>query len=120
MIYFLRAVGHGPIKIGHSRDPEKRRRHYSMWTPYPLEIVATFPGDRGMESRFHLKFALLHSHHEWFHDAPELLACIDRINAGEFTMDELPTGPSRLRSETALQMWARRRARAQAAASEAA
>ena len=53
MIYFLRAPGHAPVKIGCSDDPFRRLLHYNLTAPYPLEIAATLPGDRKIESRFH-------------------------------------------------------------------
>jgi hypothetical protein len=107
-VYFLRAVGlDGPVKIGCSVDPDARRDVYSKISPFPLEVVAKIPGSPSYEWRFHTRFVHLHSHHEWFHAAPELTAAIEQINAGTFDLETLPRakplpgrGPRRLTAES--------------------
>lgn len=111
-VYFMRQIsGGGPVKIGHSYKPEARIYAYNTMSPYPLEIVALFPGDITIENRFHILFSHLRSHHEWFRSAPELEAVIADVQAGTFDADSLPTQKNRFRAEAAAKGWvARRRA----------
>lgn len=72
-IYFIRPVGmDGPIKIGCSSTPEKRLAALAPWSPFPLEMVGSIPGDFGDERTIHRAFAHLHTHREWFLSSPEL------------------------------------------------
>lgn len=92
-VYFLRPVGaEGPVKIGFSCNPHERLATYQKFSPHPLELVARIEGRETEEMAFHALFAPLHSHHEWFHAAPELSAVIAAINAGTFDVDTLPRG----------------------------
>jgi hypothetical protein len=90
-IYFIRPVGQlGPIKIGFSRWPHDRLKTYATWSPVPLEIVATIPGNHTLERRLHHRFAADRSHHEWFHATGALLAIIETARNGTFCADGLP------------------------------
>lgn len=93
-VYFLRPIGmDGPVKIGCSMAPELRLQSYMPWSPYPLEVAATLPGDHRLEARFHNQFRAQHTHHEWFTASPELTATIEAIRADTFDVDSLPGGP---------------------------
>lgn len=82
-VYFLRPIGaQSPIKIGCSYNPAKRLQDYCQWSPVPLEIVATIPGDAKLERNLHDCFADLHSHREWFHTDARLAKFIEEIAAG--------------------------------------
>lgn len=90
-VYFIKPIGmDGPIKIGFSIMPTKRRDNLAAWSPFALEIVAEIDGDRLLEWRFHAKFFESHQRNEWFAATPELLADIKAINAGTFDIDALP------------------------------
>jgi hypothetical protein len=41
------------VKIGRSRDPEKRRRELESGHAYHIELVATFPGQGSLEGKVH-------------------------------------------------------------------
>lgn len=93
-VYFMRPVGaEGPVKIGCSTMVEERLRALSPWAPFPLEVVATIPGDTRLEGRFHLKFMADRVHGEWFAASAELSATIAEVAAGKFDIDSLPSGP---------------------------
>jgi len=82
-IYFLRPVGLiGPVKIGSSWEPISRMRSLMALSPFPLEVITTAKGNRDMERKVHNCFADAHSHCEWFHPVPRLLAAIEKIKAG--------------------------------------
>lgn len=90
-VYFIRPIGlAGPVKIGCSKDPPHRLRAYQYWSPLPLEIVALVQDAGELEPRFHALFREHHSHHEWFHAAPEITATIEAIAAGTFDFVSLP------------------------------
>lgn len=90
-VYFIKPIGFdGPIKIGNSCDPSARREQLSLWSPFPLEIVAELDGDLMMERRFHAKFRDDHRGHEWFTATDELLATVAAIAAGTFDVATLP------------------------------
>jgi len=92
-VYFIKPVGMpGPIKIGCSRNPSTRRASLSTWSPFALEILAEIDGDTNLERRFHARFIHLHERREWFTAAPDLMAVIADIAAGEFDIDTLPEG----------------------------
>ena len=83
LVYFIKPVGLlGPIKIGCTTVCEKRLADLSVWSPFLLEIVATRPGNFRTEINLHECFADSHSHREWFHPSPKLLAALDKLRAG--------------------------------------
>lgn len=83
-VYFMRPVGMvGPIKIGRSAKPPERLLKLSVWSPFPLEFIGSFPGWADEETYLHSRFADQHSHREWFHSSDLLLRTIDRILSGE-------------------------------------
>lgn len=89
-IYFLRPVGmDGPIKIGCSLRPGERLAALMAWSPFPLEIVATAPGNFGIEGKIHRCFSDCHFHSEWFHAKPHLLAAIEAIKGGAAIADAI-------------------------------
>lgn len=90
-VYFLRPIGmNGPIKIGCSAKPHLRLAAYFPWSPYPLEIAATIPGDERLERRFHAKFVDDHTHHEWFRWSFDMYRTICEVRDGTFDVATLP------------------------------
>jgi hypothetical protein len=82
-IYFIRrADGEGPIKVGCSCVPKRRLIAITQWSPYPLTILASAPGEHWMERKLHRHFASSRSHFEWFHPTQELLSAIALIAQG--------------------------------------
>ncbi len=83
LIYLIRPVGmSGPIKIGCSEAPEQRLQALAVWSPWPLEVVASFPGSFKLERRIHSSLWRSHSHREWFHPTDEVLSFAYKIIAG--------------------------------------
>lgn len=82
-IYFMRPLGcDGPIKIGISNRPLVRLDALARWSPEPLELITTIPGNFSLESNIHDCFADLHSHHEWFHASPALIEFVRKVASG--------------------------------------
>ena len=88
-VYFIKPIGmDGPIKIGCSNKPGNRLIALSAWSPFPLEIIGSVPGDFADEQFIHRCFLDLHSHREWFRSSGELRDAINKIIA-DGSLDEL-------------------------------
>lgn len=90
-IYFIRPEGmQGPIKIGCSNKPARRLIALSVWSPYPLEIIAVAPGDLTLEKRVHEYFAAERWHHEWFLASPRLLTACELLKRNVPLFEAIP------------------------------
>lgn len=88
MIYFVRSIATGLIKIGHSSDvqrrmPELLREHG------PMELLSVLYGSAQTERAHHVHFAALNAHGEWFTPGAQLLSYIASLPSQE------PPGPVR-------------------------
>lgn len=86
MIYFIAPVGGGNIKIGVTKNPQRRLRDLRNYSPLPLQTLACVPGNADDECKLHRMFFSAHSHGEWFRPSPEILNFIIHVNA----LGELP------------------------------
>ena len=73
MIYFMRAGNDGPIKIGHSGNPESRRKNLQTAHYHELEIIGVMPDDADVEGRLKKQFAAHRIRGEWFEPVPEII-----------------------------------------------
>jgi hypothetical protein len=90
-VYFIRPIGMAsPVKIGRAIFPKSRRTALATWSPFDLEIVATIPGGRDLEERFHALFIAHHWRQEWFHGSELMEKVINQINSGTFDIGSLP------------------------------
>jgi hypothetical protein len=82
-VYYIEAVGQNIIKIGHSIDPQTRRKNLQTVPTVKLVVLATEPGGQPKEALRHAEFTAirLSPDVEWFHKTPELLAHIERLAA---------------------------------------
>lgn len=79
-IYFMRPIGmEGPVKIGCSIMPEKRLKSLDIWSPFPLEIIATAPGTHCNERSVHWHLQEDRLHGEWFRWSPRLRSLISHV-----------------------------------------
>lgn len=65
-VYFICIGRSGPIKIGWSRNPEKRFRQIQENHPHQLWIVGLLPGTLADEKKLHRRFANARVRGEWF------------------------------------------------------
>jgi len=80
IVYFIRCGDSGPIKIGYTAKPINGRLNgMQCGNPEPLHLLATMPGDRGLEQSLHELFAVHRQAREWFRATPELLWLIDEL-----------------------------------------
>lgn len=77
MIYFIRAVNSGAIKIGVSNDPRRRLESMQTGSPEPLELLGVLPGGVDEERRLHQRFAAYRIHGEWFRGDETLTRAIE-------------------------------------------
>ncbi len=112
-VYFVRAAGVGPIKIGHSGAWERRVRALQTSQAGRLDVVLVVLGSREVEQALHTQFAEHRLEGEWFTPAPELLRfmaehadCDVRkdpsarlvVDAGKVTRLTDPMTPARVRA----------------------
>lgn len=79
-VYFMKPIGmDGPVKIGWTSLLDRRLESLSVWSPFPLEVMASVPGTLADELYLHRCFAPDHLHHEWFTVTDRMLRAIDKI-----------------------------------------
>lgn len=76
-VYFIAAGG--MIKIGISKDPERRIAELGRSSPLPLSILAIIPGGRNREKSLHERFAEHRKHGEWFTECQDILDYIKGV-----------------------------------------
>lgn len=91
VVYAIRCTETGRVKLGWSRDLDRRLAHLRRMSPTPLELVATLDGDRHHELALHRHFAEYRRHGEWF-DLP--VSQVERLRAGVF-----PAGARKLQAD---------------------
>jgi hypothetical protein len=64
-IYFI-SDGTDLVKIGYSRNVDKRVQTLATGSPRPLRVLLTIPGTRSDEGAFHEMFKAEHMRGEWF------------------------------------------------------
>jgi hypothetical protein len=86
MIYFIQAENGGPIKIGFTRDLDRRLDRLQTGSPYPLNVLATIDtgcddvhDDASYERMIHDKFQQYRLRREWFEPSKELLEFISDV-----------------------------------------
>lgn len=72
-VYFAQGQDGGPIKIGYSRETERRLRELQRGSPVPLRMLRVVPGSRALEIALHAHFSSDRLHGEWFAPTSELL-----------------------------------------------
>lgn len=81
-VYFAQSVAGGPVKIGHSNDPEARVASLQTAHADTLRIIGTIPGGRAVETALHASFADDRIGGEWFRPSPSLVAFMREIRRG--------------------------------------
>ncbi len=78
-------VNHGGdvVKIGHSRDPDKRLSDMRVGSPVTMRLYhswrLTTPGAQALERRLHQLFKPEHSHGEWFEVFPTDVVSVGNV-----------------------------------------
>lgn len=66
VVYFIHAIGSGRVKIGWAKDLLSRMHSFTCDSPFPVEVLTTFPGVPSDELIYHQMFADYRVHNEWF------------------------------------------------------
>lgn len=69
----------GFIKIGKSKEPQKRLSGLQTGSPIPLTIIALADGGALREAAYHMQFEGHRRHGEWFDRHPDILREIERL-----------------------------------------
>ena len=75
-VYFIEDTATGHIKIGFSRDPEKRFQHLRCGTDSELVLLAGIPGSFKKERSLHQYFAVGRVTGEWYQKSDDLYELI--------------------------------------------
>lgn len=76
-VYFIFAPDVDRVKIGISKQPNRRLQALQRSSPVDLELLGIFPGTEDEESRLHSHFAKYLYRDEWFEVRGELLDWIE-------------------------------------------
>lgn len=76
VVYFVQARSGGPIKIGTTRDLQRRLASMQAGSPVELVVLATVPGDSRTENALHKRLTKYRLHGEWFLDTEEVRAAM--------------------------------------------
>lgn len=85
-LYALRCTETGRIKIGSSRDPEARHRTLRSLSSTRIELIAHCWASASTEQMVHKSLRRHRLHGEWYHVAPRVLAIIDAIEEGGWSL----------------------------------
>lgn len=66
VVYFIEAIGRGTVKIGVSRDVNKRIASLQVGSSEELSLLGTVPGDVELERALHRRYSKERTSGEWF------------------------------------------------------
>jgi len=78
-VYFVQGEKGGPIKIGTSKDVNKRLHALHTGFPVKLKLLAVLPGNERVECGLHQRFKEFRLSGEWFRPVKELLEYIKTL-----------------------------------------
>ncbi len=80
VVYFVQQGNDGPIKIGASRNFDKRLKKLRTHSPVGIRVLGTFPGGFEAERDLHHELAAHQLEGEWFSPTTEVLAALTRLS----------------------------------------
>ena len=69
-VYVIHAIGTNRIKLGFSTKPKERLAGLQTASPFPLQMLACWPGSRAREDRLHRYMNRFRKVGEWFEAEP--------------------------------------------------
>lgn len=81
-VYFIQAFSGGPIKIGYSKNPQRRLAQIQTHHPEHLDLIGVVPANRGeLEQRLHQELADWRLSGEWFEDSRAVCRVVEALIA---------------------------------------
>lgn len=77
-VYFIQQGTDGPVKIGATRNIEKRIKTLQTGSHIPLTVLGVVPGGFELESDLHQELMDYQLEGEWFSPTPEVMAVVKR------------------------------------------
>lgn len=85
-VYVIHATGTNRIKLGFSTKPQERLAQLQTASPFPLQMLACWPGSQERERRLHRHLAQFRQVGEWFEVSPFCgLKIYELVTKGEVT-----------------------------------
>jgi len=85
-VYVIHATGTNRIKLGYTTNPQGRLAALQTASPFPLQMLACWPGSRARENRLHRYMAQFRQVGEWFEVQPFIgLKLWEIVHKGETT-----------------------------------
>ncbi|WP_423208770.1 GIY-YIG nuclease family protein [Paracoccus yeei] len=82
-VYCIRDDASGTVKIGFSKNPERRFRQIQTSFPFKLRLIATIPAVEAFEQFLHWSHASRRLTGEWFDDADGSVSNLFALTASE-------------------------------------
>lgn len=83
-VYVIKRKGARLVKIGVTRQLERRMRALATGAGAELELLVAFPGERGDEQMLHDRFAAYRKRGEWFEYAGPVERWVKEMRAGGY------------------------------------
>ena len=94
-VYFVQMDKIGPIKIGFTKNINRRIGALQNAIPYQLNILCFFPGNEEQEGELHFAFDKVRMKGEWFLPHPKLLDVIEEQNGLNKRDDFIEANPEK-------------------------
>lgn len=98
-VYVIHAIGTNRVKVGFSKEPEKRLKELQTGSPYKLSLLTQWPGNETDERRAHARLRRYKIGGEWFDIPPfhrarikELILTAPNTAGGHMTARECILG----------------------------
>jgi len=79
-VYFVQEEDNGLIKIGYSKNPNRRLKSLQINNPRKLNILKVIDGAMCRETYLHHRCSRFNAKGEWFHPHSELIDYIDGLD----------------------------------------
>jgi hypothetical protein len=88
VIYFIKNITTGHIKVGFTDDPQKSLQELQAGSTDKLELIKTIEGDEAAEAALHEEFAAVEVDGKWFKPVVHLIEFIARSTLFHPNRDE--------------------------------
>ncbi len=86
-IYFIKNLDNELIKIGYSKNYERRVKDIKSWGNKNLKVLCVIEGDKNLEKKIQQHFMNYQIEREWFKGSPEVKKFISKLKNGHDVKD---------------------------------